>query len=138
MDNPLWYRIAADAVLLLHAAIVCFVVLGPVLVIAGNLRGWRRVNAFSFRAAHAVAILIVITEAWTGIACPLTTFEAWLRRQAGLAGYAGGFIEYWLQRALYHDFPAWAFTLGYSVFGLFVLAVWLRFPPDFRRLSRKP
>ncbi|MGV3742345.1 MAG: DUF2784 domain-containing protein [Burkholderiaceae bacterium] len=130
MDYMFWYRTAADAVLLLHAALVCFVVLGPVFIMAGNLRRWHWVNAFGFRAAHAAAILVVIAQAWAGVACPLTVFEAWLRRQAGLAVYSGGFVEYWLQRFLYYDFPAWAFTLAYSVFGLLVLAVWWRFPPE--------
>ncbi len=138
MDHLLWYRIAADAVLLLHVAMVCLVVLGPVLVVAGNLRGWRWVNAFGFRAAHAAAILVVIAESWVGLACPLTTLEAWLRRRAGLATYSGGFIEYWLQRFLYHDFPPWTFTLAYSAFGVLVLAIWWRFPPDPRRMPREP
>jgi hypothetical protein len=137
MDNLFWYQIAADGVLLLHTALVCFVVLGPVLVITGNVRRWCWVNALGFRAAHAAAILVVIAEAWFGIGCPLTTFEVWLRQQAGLVTYSGGFVEYWLQRFLYHDFPAWVFTLGYSVFGLVVLAVWWRFPPDTGRTARK-
>jgi hypothetical protein len=129
VSGSLAYRILADAVLLLHAAIVGFVILGPVCVVAGNLRGWRWVNAFSFRAAHAGALAVVIAESWIGIACPLTTLEMRLRESAGAASHAGGFIEYWLQRLLFYDFPAWAFTLAYSLFGLIVLAVWWRFPP---------
>ncbi|MDQ9169145.1 DUF2784 domain-containing protein [Oxalobacteraceae bacterium R-40] len=130
MDRLFWYRFSADAVLLLHVAIVCFVILGPVLIVAGNMRGWRWVNALSFRATHAAAILVVIAESWVGIACPLTILEMRLRERAGFAVYDGSFIEYWLQRFLYYDFPAWAFTVSYSLFGLLVLAVWWRFPPD--------
>lgn len=137
MDTVFWYRLAAHAVLLLHAAMVCFVVLGPVLIVAGNLRGWQWVNARSFRLAHAAVILTVIAEAWIGIVCPLTTLEMWLRVRAGAVVYTGGFVEYWLQRILYHDFPAWVFTLAYSLFGLLVLAVWWRFPPLGKTMDAK-
>lgn len=137
MNAVFWYRITADVVLVLHAALVCFVVLGPALIVAGNLRSWAWVNARFFRLAHAAAILIVIAEAWIGIVCPLTAFEMWLRAQAGADVYAGGFVEYWLQRILYHDFPAWLFTLAYSLFGLLVLAVWWRFPPHGKTMGAK-
>jgi hypothetical protein len=137
MNTVFWYRLAADAALVLHAAIVCFVVLGPVLIVAGNLRGWRWVNARSFRVAHAAAILVVIAESWIGIVCPLTTLEMWLRTRAGAVTYAGGFIEYWLQRFLYHALPAWVFTLAYSLFGLLVLAIWWRFPPRGKRMGAR-
>jgi hypothetical protein len=137
MDAVFWYRLAAHSVLVLHAALVCFVVFGPVLIVAGNLRGWQWVNARSFRVAHAAAILTVIAEAWIGIVCPLTTLEMWLRTRAGAVVYPGGFVEYWLPRILYHDFHAWVFTLAYSLFGLLVLAIWWRFPPRRRSMNAK-
>lgn len=124
----------ADAVLALHVALVAFVVGGLVLVVAGNLAGWRQVNAPLFRFAHLAAIAVVVGEAWLGIVCPLTRLERWLRGQAGPATGDGGFIAYWLQRVLYHDLPPWVFTLGYTLFGLAVVAAWWRFPP--RAVSR--
>lgn len=138
MASFTWYRFAADAVLLLHGALVVFVLAGPPLIVAGNVRGWHWVNAWPFRAAHGAAILVVIAESWIGMVCPLTTLEMSLRKEAGIATYAGGFVEYWLQRILYYDFPSWIFTLAYSMFGLLVLAVWLRFPPDAPRRGEKP
>lgn len=137
MSGLLLFRFLADAVLLLHAALVAFVILGPILIVVGNLRGWHWVNAFSFRAAHAGAIGVVIAESWIGIACPLTILEMRLRQWAGETSYSGGFIEYWLQRMLYYDFPAWTFTLAYSLFGLIVLAVWWRFPPEARHIKKR-
>jgi hypothetical protein len=123
----------ADIVLVLHVAVVAFVVGGLLLVVAGNLRGWRWVNARGFRLAHLGAILFVIAETWLGMVCPLTALETWLRAQAGAAGYGGGFIEHWLQRMLYYDVPWWVFAVGYSLFGLLVVAAWVRFPPESRR-----
>ena len=123
------YRLLADAVLLLHFAVVLFVVGGLLLVIVGNRLRWRWVNALSFRLAHLAAIGIVVAQAWLGQACPLTTLEMWLRRQAGEATYGASFIEYWVQRLLYYEAPSWVFTLAYSLFALGVLAAWWYFPP---------
>jgi hypothetical protein len=123
------YRSFADVVLVVHVGIVVFVVGGLVLLVVGNLRGWRFVNDWWFRLAHLAAIAIVVAQAWLGIVCPLTTLESWLRGRAGEAAYEAGFIEYWLQRVLYYDAPAWVFTAGYTLFGLAVAACWWRFPP---------
>ena len=132
------YQWLADAVLTLHVAIVVFVVGGLLLTLAGNLRGWRWVNAPWFRLAHLAAIAVVVAEAWFGVVCPLTSLEMWLRMQARAGAYAGGFIEHWLQRLLYWNAPAWVFTLAYSLFGLAVLATWWRWPPEFRRGHDEP
>ena len=124
------YRLFADVVLSLHFAVVVFVVCGLVLIIAGNLRGWRWANAPWFRVAHLGAIGVVVAEVWFGITCPLTTLEVWLRAKAGAETYSVSFIEHWLQRLLFYKAPSWAFVLGYSVFGLLVLATWWYFPPS--------
>jgi polyferredoxin len=133
VQRALPYPQLANAVLLLHISIVVFVVGGLALIIAGNLRGWRWVNALWFRAVHFGAILLVASEAWFGAVCPLTSLEMWLRAQGGESTYAGGFIEHWLQRALYYDAPAWVFTVTYSLFGLIVAAIWWYFPPRYKR-----
>jgi len=130
------YRQLADAVLILHLAIVVFIVGGLVLVVVGNLRGWRWVNRLGLRAAHVAAIAVVVAEAWFGAVCPLTTLEMWLRTEARAPAYSGSFIEHWLQRLLYYTAPAWAFVLAYSVFGLVVAATWWYFPPE-RRAARR-
>lgn len=132
MHEPVPYQLLADAVLALHAGVVAFVGGGLILIVAGNLRGWRWVNRPWFRVAHLAAIAVVVAEAWFGAACPLTTLEMWLRAQARAATYGGSFIEHWLQRALYYVAPPWVFTLRYSLFGLIVAAVWWRFPPKFK------
>ena len=134
-DMP--YLLFADIVLVLHVAVVAFVVGGLLLVVAGNLRGWRWVNHLWFRLAHLGAILFVIAETWLGMVCPLTTLETWLRAQAGAGGYGGSFIEHWLQRVLFYEAPWWVFATGYSLFGLLVLATWLRFPPERSRRKRR-
>ncbi len=129
------YQLLADAVLSLHFGIVVFVIGGLALIVAGNLRGWRWVNAWWFRLAHLAAIAVVVAQSWLGITCPLTTFEMWLRAQAGASTYGGSFIEHWVARLLYYEGPPWAFALVYSLFALAVVAVWWRFPPERKRRS---
>jgi hypothetical protein len=123
------YQLFADVVLSLHFAVVVFVICGLVLIIAGNASRWFWVNARWFRVAHLGAIGIVIAEAWLGITCPLTTLEVWLRAKAGAATYSVSFIEHWLQGLLFYRAPSWVFVVGYSFFGLLVLATWCYFPP---------
>lgn len=123
------WRLLADAVLVLHFGIVLFVVGGLVAIVVGNLRGWRVVNRWWFRAVHLGAIGFVVVQAWLGQTCPLTTLESWLRRRGGEVAYDGGFIEHWLHRAMFFHAPEWVFALGYSAFGVLVLLAWWRWPP---------
>jgi hypothetical protein len=132
MLEPSIALLLANAVLALHFGIAAFVVVGLLLVIAGNLARWRWVNNARFRVAHVAAIGIVVAESWLGFACPLTTLEMWLRSRAGQASYGDGFVEYWLQRVLYYSAPPWVFVAGYTVFALLVLATWWYFPPRFK------
>lgn len=119
----------ADIVLMLHAAVVLFVVGGLALIVLGNQAGWRWVNGWWFRLAHLGAIAIVVVQAWLGLDCPLTTLEVWLRGSGGMADEANGFIAYWLGRLLYYRLPAWIFVLAYSLFGALVMLAWRRYPP---------
>ena len=138
MQDPHTYRLLADAVLLLHFAVVAFVVGGLVLVLVGNIRRWRWVNSLPFRIAHLVAIGVVVVQAWLGQLCPLTILESWLRGQGGEVTYTASFIEYWVQRVLYYEVPIWVFTLAYTLFGLLVIAAWWYFPPRSRARHSHP
>lgn len=126
-------RQLADLVLVLHVAVVGFVVGGLAVVVLGNLRRWRWVNALGFRMAHLGAIGLVVAESWLGLDCPLTRLEMTLRLQSGDAVHADGFVAHWLQRLLYWDAPPWVFTTAYTVFGAAVAAAWWRWPPRRRR-----
>ena len=137
MREPLPYQLLADMVLTLHVAVVVFVVGGLILIIVGNLQTWKWVNTLRFRLAHLGAIATVAAEAWIGVTCPLTSLEMWLRAKARATTYTGTFIEYWLQRILYYEVPPWVFTVGYSLFGLIVVATWWYFPPQSKRRDRK-
>jgi len=123
------YELVADAVLLIHFGVVLFVVVGLVVVVAGNRLRWRWVNGLWFRLAHLAAIALAAVQAWLGQYCPLTTLESWLRVRAGSPSYDKSFIAHWVQRIIYYDAPLWVFTGIYTVFALLVVLVWWRFPP---------
>ena len=85
------YRALADLVLVVHLAFVFFVVLGGLLVLR-----WPWV-AF----LHIPAAIWGVLIEYTGGICPLTPLENSLRQSGGEAGYAGGFIQHYIQPALY-------------------------------------
>jgi hypothetical protein len=133
------YQTLADIVLVVHFAVVAFIVGGLVLIVVGNAFTWAWVNRWWFRAVHLSAIAFVAASSWVGVPCPLTTLEAWLRRQTGSATYNESFIEHWLQRLLFFAGPWWVFAVAYTAFGLLVFAVWRRFPPGApKRTARRP
>lgn len=86
-------RAAADAVLLLHAAFVAFVVAGGLAVVRRPRLAWLHLPAAAWGAGISFA----------GAVCPLTPLENALCRAAGEAGYQGGFVERYLLRALYPE-----------------------------------
>jgi len=131
--TPWAYRALADVILTVHVGFVLFVVAGLVLVLAGGAAGWRWVRHRVFRFAHLAAIVFVAIQAWLGRICPLTTWEMTLRDRAGDATYTGSFIQFWLQRLIYYDAPAWVFTVAYTAFALLVAASWWLVPPRRRR-----
>ncbi|MCZ2495539.1 DUF2784 family protein [Xylophilus sp. Kf1] len=129
MPTPDAFRHLADAVLVVHVGVALFIVCGLAAVLLGGLRGWRWVRGLRFRLLHLAAIVYVALQSWFGLVCPLTWLESWLRLQAHQSAYQRGFIEDWLQRALYFEAPAWVFVLAYSGFAALVAASWWWVPP---------
>ncbi len=103
-------RLLADVLVATHLAFIVFVVAGGLLVL--RRRGWA--------ALHLPAVAWGAFAELTGTLCPLTPLENSLRRSAGDAGYAGGFIEHYVIPLIYPD----ALTARLQVvLGLTVIAV---------------
>jgi len=130
MDDARIYRWLADAVLLVHAAVVLFLIGGWIAICLGHWCGWSWTRHRTFRWTHLATLGIVTLQAWLGWLCPLTTLESWLRHRAGQAGYNGTFIQYWVHRVLFWEAPLWVFALAYTGFTLLVLWAWWKFPPN--------
>jgi hypothetical protein len=120
----------ADAILVVHAAFVLFVVGGLLAIWIGLAldRPFAR-NAW-FRGAHLAAIAFVVAETLLGFMCPLTIWEDALRGETS----GQGFIQRWVHAWLFYDWPPWVFNMIYVAFGGLVAWTWVRFPP--RRLPR--
>lgn len=132
----LFYRIAADCVVLFHMAYVLVVVLGLPAIWIGILFRQKWARNFWWRCGHLAMILIVVGEALAGITCPLTTWETELRFPAGQETYRGAFIANLIHDWLFWDAPPWAFTAIYSIFGLLVLISFIIAPPHWPRSTR--
>ena len=104
------YRLLADAVVLVHTAFVAFVVLGGFLA-------WRWSRIAWLHVPCAVWGAVIEYQGWI---CPLTPLENDLRRRAGLAGYAGGFVEHYVLPVLY---PAGLTRPAQALLGTLVVIV---------------
>jgi len=118
----------ANLVLTLHLMLVMFVCRRLLLVVIGNLRGWRWVNNPWFRLGHLATILVVVAEAGWVLSAPLTTLEMWLRAQAGNATYAGGFYRILVPATAVLRRPRLVVHAAYSLSRDAVLASWWGLP----------
>ena len=125
-------RLLADVVVAAHFAFIAFVV-------AGGLLAFKR---RSWAAIHLPAVAWGAWTEFTGTLCPLTPLENSLRRVAGDAGYAGGFIEHYLVPLIY---PEALTTRVQTLLGVVVIALnaavyalaWRKWRRD-RRLAGEP
>jgi polyferredoxin len=115
----------ADAILVVHAAFVVFVVGGLIATWIGVALGLRFARNRWFRGLHLAAIAFVAIESLLGYACPLTIWEDALRGNAG----DKGFVARWVHAWMYWDWPAWVFTAIYISFAALVAWTWWRYPP---------
>lgn len=109
------YRILAEIILVLHFCFVIFVIFGGLLVLYRRWIAWLHVPAVFWG--------IIIEFFWW--ACPLTTLENHFRQLGGDAGYATGFVDYYVSLVLYTPLsPEMRTTLGSLLIG-FNLIVYL-------------
>lgn len=87
----MFWRMAADALVVIHLGFILFVMLGGLLLLRWPRLIWLHVPAVAWG---------VIVEC-LHLGCPLTPWENQLRRMAGQAGYDGGFIEHYLIPLIY-------------------------------------
>ena len=87
------YRVLADGVVVFHLAFIIFVAVGSLLAWRWPAALWAHLPALAW-GAGTVAI---------GFPCPLTPLEKWLRVRAGDEGYAGGFVDHYVEDVIYPD-----------------------------------
>jgi uncharacterized protein DUF2784 len=120
------YRLLANAVVLVHALFIVFIVFGGFLAWR-----WRWVAVL-----HVPAAIWGVLIEYRGWICPLTPLENALRVKAGQAGYSGGFVEHYLLPAMY---PSGLTPRMQAVLGTLVLVVnVVAYTIFVRRLMRGP
>ncbi|MFN2644854.1 MAG: DUF2784 domain-containing protein [Burkholderiales bacterium] len=120
----------ADSILVVHLAIVAFIVGGLVAVWIGVARGWQWIRRPAFRYLHLGAIAFIAAEALLGIACPLTVWEDVMRGGARPESFIGRGVR----ALLFYQAPEWVFTVAYVAWALATLATLRLVPP--RRKGR--
>ena len=116
---------AANAILVIHFAVVLFITAAVPLIYMGAALRWSWVRNRLLRIVHLGAIAFVAGESIVGIMCPLTVWENELRgRQSDI-----GFIEAYLHRMMFYPLPRWVFTAAYVAFAILVIVTWIVVPP---------
>lgn len=117
--------VAADAILIVHFAIVLFIAAAVPLIYIGATLKWSWVRDRRWRVVHVGAIVFVAAESVAGITCPLTVWEDRLREEA----LRSGFIERWVHRIMFYQLHPWVFTVAYIAFAIVVVLTWFAVPP---------
>lgn len=86
-------RVAADVVVALHLAFLVFLA-------TGSLLAWRWPRVVPL---HLCSLAWGVVSVTAGVACPLTPLEQHLRRLAGEQGYAGGFVDHYIEGVIYPE-----------------------------------
>ena len=115
----------ADAILLIHAFVVAFIVGGAAYIWIGIWRDWPGIRAPLFRYVHVGAMLFVAAEAVAGLICPLTLWESALRGEQSDTG----FVARWVGRLIYYDLPGWVFSAAYVAFAGALIVTLILVPP---------
>ena len=87
----MYFRLAADGVLLLHLVFILFALVGGALAARWRWMPW----------VHLPAMAWAVFVEFTGRICPLTYLENDLRLRAGQSGYTTSFIEHYLLDVIY-------------------------------------
>ena len=108
----MWYRVAADLVLVVHLLFIGFVV-------GGAFLAWRWPRLIW---AHLPAMVYGALIEFVGFTCPLTPLQNYLLRRGAETGYQRGFISHYLIQLIYPAGLTRAIQIGLGVFVVLVAA----------------
>lgn len=89
------YRALAAGILALHLLWILWVIFGCLLTRGRRKLAWFHVGSLVY------SIVIEVGPWW----CPLTRFEQWAQRKAGMTPYEQEFLVHYLEEIVYPDIP---------------------------------
>ena len=125
----MFYKVAADVVILIHFLWIGFVILGFPVTLYFNSAKWR--------LFHLAAVILMILMQVTRTICPLTYLEAWLKSGGNTKDvYPGAFIAEWMERLIYvEDMALEKIMYATMVYlALILLSFWFR-PLQFKKTA---
>ena len=123
------YKILADVILIIHSALVLFILLGFILTLSGFLsRGFF--DKWLFRIVHLLGIASVSLSAIKGKYCPLTIWENSLRVKYDPAStYAGSCIVHYVKQLFNLEVNP-SVLIRFTIFlALFTVVIFIIKPP---------
>lgn len=125
----MFYRILADAIMVVHLAWIIFMLWGFVLTIRGLFHP-KFFERWLFRTVHLLGILFVVTLEILGRYCPLTLWENALRTHYNPeTDYPGSFIIKQIEQMIYPDVSPLVVIIPTILLAAFTLAVFVLKPP---------
>ena len=111
--------ILGDLVAIIHAGFVIFVIVGFVLIVAGELIHWRWVRNAWIRSVHLAAVMFTVVRVWLAMTCPLWILEDRVR---GSPAPIYDRVTQWCHRLCFRGTPHRDFQIKVTIFAALVLA----------------
>lgn len=131
----MFYRILADALVVIHLVWIVFMLVGFALTVRAF---WKPAffDWWLFRAIHLAGILFVAALEILGKYCPLTVWENTLRRAYDPSqAYPGSFIVQYIAKLVYPEIDPLVLVIPTVFIAGFTLIVFVLRPPRrFRRV----
>ena len=111
------YRIAADITVIFHFLWIVFLIFG---VFIGRRHRWVKI-------IHLSGIAFSLVIQFSGLYCPFTYLEIWLRKLHNPSqSYSGSFIIHYVEKIVYVDIHPEVILILTIV--LAIVSVWLYYP----------
>ena len=118
------HEFLADLVMVLHGAYSVFVVLGLIVILTGQLLGWRWTKSTRLRLIHMAAVLIVVARSWLDMPCPFSVMEQSLRGETARCVLSPAFHGLFHRLAFRGSDPS-GFTRSATAVGLITMATFV-------------
>lgn len=127
----MFYKIFADAIIVVHFLFVLFMLLGFLLTLYAVFFRSKFFDWWLFRSLHLLGIFYVASLSILGKYCPLTLLENQLMsRHESSSVYSGSFIVHYLEKLVYPDVNPLTIQIPTIFIAIFTIVVFIVKPPE--------